>query len=103
MLDERLNIRTFKSDLLVEAPLTRAGIDKARVLNTRNKCGFGFIQLPAIDRIGRRGFFSASLTPPKLETNEADRISRTWWWQHRNRVFRADRPRSEYGASSQAF
>ena len=58
MLDERLNIRTLKSDLLVEASLTRAGIDKARVLNTRNKCGFGL-----------EAFSLVSLAPPKLVTN----------------------------------
>ena len=74
MLDERLDIRALKSDLLVEAPLTRAGIDKARVFNARNKCGFGFIRFgPSID-VGRRGFFAhfACLTKAR---NERKRIA----------------------------
>ena len=65
MLDERLNIRTLKSDLLVEASFARTGIDKARVFNARNKCGFGFIRFgPSID-VGRRGFFARFTCPTK--------------------------------------
>ena len=74
MLDERLNTRTLKSDLLVETSLARAGIDKARVLNTRNKCGFGFIRFgPSID-VGRRGFFIRFAHTTKAR-NERKRIA----------------------------
>ena len=74
MLDERLNIRTLKSDLLIEASFARTGIDKTRVFNARNKCGFGFIRFgPSID-VGRRGFF-ARFTCPTKARNERKRIA----------------------------